>query len=119
MTSAPARSAFDGVGEGSGSGREGGHEQVESGGDFLVAQVGFPFPAVDAFGVALDGVEPFPLVLGVHLIEGAHAHRVTPTSLPEILRAIWQGLTDVHRLAFSAGIPLGCLFFLIVGSITR
>lgn len=118
-TSAAAWPTFDGVGEGARPGGEGGHEQVEAAGDVGVALFGGSFPVGGAFGVVLDGVEPFSLVGGVHLIEGVHEVRVAPTSLPEILRAVWSGLSVDHRLMFSAATPVGCLFFLVLGACLR
>jgi hypothetical protein len=111
----------DRVGEGAGSGGHRSEEQVEVADEFGVALFGGPvaFGGVLADEV-LDPVDDLSLVAGVHLIEGAgHAHRVTPTSLPEIFSGVWSGLTPDHRLLFQVATTLGCLFFLIVGAVLR
>ncbi len=113
-------SAVDGVREGAGSGGEGVHEQVEASGDVGVALFGGPFPVVNAVGVALDLVEPGPLVVGVHLVECVvHEVRVSPMSAWAVLCDLWCGLPRQHRDVLAAAITVGCMFFLVLGACLR
>lgn len=90
-------------------------EQVEPSEDLLVAVVGSGVVGVDAVGefTAVTLVEG-----GEFFVEG-HALRVAPVSLWEIVLDVWSGLPLRDRQFWSALLPLGCLFFLILGAVLR
>jgi hypothetical protein len=113
-SAAPA-AAFEGFPGGFQPGSEGADEQVESVEDVLVPVFGA--------GEKVEHVGGEPLLVAdvplVEFVAEGHDLRVTPTSLVEIVRAVWLGLSVDHRLMFSAATPVGCLFFLVLGACLR
>ncbi len=118
--SASARPAFDGVGESPCPGGEGGEEQVDPGGEFGVALFGGLFPVVDTADIGFDLVEEGVLVPRVFLVEGVvHGTRVDLSTLLAVLCDLWSGLPRRDRDVWSVLLPLGCLFFLVLGACLR
>jgi hypothetical protein len=115
LASAAPTGPFECVGERPRTGGEGADEGVAEVEDLLVPVFGAGEVVGDVGGELLL----LPVVPLVELVAEGHAIRVTPCSLGEIVRAVWRGLTADHRLAFSAGIPVGCLLMLVLGACLR
>ncbi len=118
MSAAPA-ATVEGVGscpQSDGYGADDGADGVE---EFAVAPFGGFLPLVAVDGVFPQVVDELPLVAVVEVPEAGHVHRVSPSMVLAALCDAWSSLSRPTRDLLGALLPLGCLFFLVLGAVLR
>ncbi len=89
--------------------------------EFAVAPFGGFFAFADFTGVVVDDVDEVAGLVVVEPIKETHDLRVAAGSFTplDVWRCLWLGLPSAHGLFFEVTVPLGCLFFLVLGACLR